>query len=99
MMVSEATRARAMRDKAPAMEAPAPPEAEDASKSSRADSRSIGPYPAGREAYVKVDALKNLMSTMIDTKIQQVSEQVKKVMQAVSSARPLPRFEYVPTTS
>ncbi|KAJ8425107.1 hypothetical protein Cgig2_013837 [Carnegiea gigantea] len=34
---------------------------------------------------------------MTDTIIQQVSEQVKKAHEASSSARPLPRFEYVPT--
>jgi len=29
--------------------------------------------------------------------MQQVSEQVKKAVKAASSARPFPRFEYVPT--
>ncbi|KAJ8432948.1 hypothetical protein Cgig2_020578 [Carnegiea gigantea] len=37
------------------------------------------------------------MSTMTDAIMQQVSEQVKKVVEATSSARPLPHFEHVPT--
>ncbi|KAJ8444407.1 hypothetical protein Cgig2_026611 [Carnegiea gigantea] len=37
------------------------------------------------------------MSTITDAIMQQVSEQVKKAVEAVSSASPLPRFEYVPT--
>lgn len=45
-----------------------------------------------------MDALKKLMSTMSNTIMQQVSEQVKKVVEAASSARPLPRFDCVPTT-
>ncbi|KAJ8430104.1 hypothetical protein Cgig2_007168 [Carnegiea gigantea] len=44
-----------------------------------------------------MDGLKNFMSTMANTIMQQVSEQVKKAMEAVSSAKPLPRFDYVPT--
>ncbi|KAJ8438999.1 hypothetical protein Cgig2_012995 [Carnegiea gigantea] len=44
-----------------------------------------------------MDDLKNFMSTMKDAIMQQVSEQVKKVVEAASSVRPLPRFEYVPT--
>ncbi|KAJ8427148.1 hypothetical protein Cgig2_017239 [Carnegiea gigantea] len=45
-----------------------------------------------------VDALKNSMSTMTDAIIQQVFEQVKKAMEYASPARPLPHFDYVPTT-
>ncbi|KAJ8433717.1 LOW QUALITY PROTEIN: hypothetical protein Cgig2_004346 [Carnegiea gigantea] len=45
-----------------------------------------------------VDALKNFMSTMTDTIMQQVTEQVKKVVETTSSARHLPHFDYVPTT-
>ncbi|KAJ8434137.1 hypothetical protein Cgig2_000857 [Carnegiea gigantea] len=45
-----------------------------------------------------VDALKNFMSTMTDAIMQQVSKQVKKVVEAASSVRPLPRLEYMPTT-
>ncbi|KAJ8426960.1 hypothetical protein Cgig2_027684 [Carnegiea gigantea] len=45
-----------------------------------------------------MDALKNFMSTMTDAIMQQVSEQVNKAVEATSSARPLPHFEYVPTT-
>jgi len=44
-----------------------------------------------------VDALNNFMSTMTDAVIQQVSKQVKKAVEAASSARPLPHFEYAPT--
>ncbi|KAJ8421461.1 hypothetical protein Cgig2_006242 [Carnegiea gigantea] len=36
------------------------------------------------------------MSTMNGTIMQQVSEHVKKAMEAASSARPLSRFEYIP---
>ncbi|KAJ8427241.1 hypothetical protein Cgig2_016933 [Carnegiea gigantea] len=48
-------------------------------------------------AYVTVDTLKNFMSTMTDTLMQQVSKQVKKSVEAASSVRPLSRFNYVPT--
>jgi len=99
MVVSEVMRAQTRRDKAPAMEVPAPPKAEDASESSREDPRSIGQYPAGREAYVMVDALKNFMSTMTNTLMQQVLEYVKKAVEAASSAKPLLCFEYVPTVA
>ncbi|KAJ8424841.1 hypothetical protein Cgig2_030068 [Carnegiea gigantea] len=44
-----------------------------------------------------VDAVKNLMSTITNTILQQVTEQVKKTMEAVNSARPLPTFDYLPT--
>ena len=44
-----------------------------------------------------MDALKNFMATMTDTIIQQVTEQVKKTIDVVNSARPLPTFDYVPT--
>ncbi|KAJ8451982.1 hypothetical protein Cgig2_016563 [Carnegiea gigantea] len=44
-----------------------------------------------------VDALKNFMSTMMDTITWQVSEQVKMAMEAANSARPFPHFDYVPT--
>ena len=36
-----------------------------------------------------MDALKNFMPTMTDTIMQQLSEQVKKAMEATSSTRPL----------
>ncbi|KAJ8431473.1 LOW QUALITY PROTEIN: hypothetical protein Cgig2_033987 [Carnegiea gigantea] len=45
-----------------------------------------------------VDALQNFMTTMTDTILQQVTEQVKKTIEVVTSARPLPTFDYVPTT-
>ncbi|KAJ8426121.1 hypothetical protein Cgig2_005766 [Carnegiea gigantea] len=44
-----------------------------------------------------VDVLKNLMSTMTDTILQQVTEQAKKAMEATNCARPIPTFDYVPT--
>ena len=97
MVVSKATRARAWRDKALATEAPTPPETHDSSKSCRADPCSIGQHPSKREGYVTVDAIKNSMSTMTNTIMQQVSEQVKKAMKAASLARPIPHFDYVPT--
>jgi len=93
---TRATRAWTRRDNAPVMEAPVPPEAADASESSRADPRPIDQHLARQEAYVTVDALKNFMSTMTDAMMQQVSDQVKTV-EAASSARPLPRFKFVPT--
>ena len=96
MVVNEATRARDRRDKAPATKARALPEAENASKSPRDDPRSVGLPSAGWEAYIMVDALKNFMSTMTDTIMQQISKQVKKVEEAVSSTWPLPCFKCVP---
>jgi len=78
-------------------EDPVPPELQDASKSSQSNPRSVGQRPPKREAYVTVNALKNLMSTMTDTILQQVTEQVKKTMEAVISMRPLPTFDDVPT--
>ena len=53
--------------------------------------------PPEREAYITLDKLKNLMSTMTDTILQQVIEQVKKTIEVVNSTRPLPTFDYVPT--
>ncbi|KAJ8444460.1 hypothetical protein Cgig2_024024 [Carnegiea gigantea] len=38
------------------------------------------------------------MSTMTDTIMQQVTKQMKKAMEATNSARPLPHFDYMPTT-
>jgi len=95
MVVSEPMRVRTRRYKEPATEAKALPEAQDASESSRANSRLIDQRPSEREAYVTVDALKNSMSTMTNTIVQQVSEQVEKAMEA---ARPLPHFDYMPNT-
>jgi len=43
-----------------------------------------------------MEAVKNLMSTMTDTILQQLTEQVKKTMEVVNSARPLPTSDYVP---
>ena len=45
-----------------------------------------------------MEALKNSMSIMTGTIMQQVSEQVKKAMEAASPAKPLPHFDYVPNT-
>ncbi|KAJ8426921.1 hypothetical protein Cgig2_010439 [Carnegiea gigantea] len=44
-----------------------------------------------------VDALKNFMSSMTGTITQQVTKQVRRIMEAATSARPLPHFDYVPT--
>ncbi|KAJ8433840.1 hypothetical protein Cgig2_028157 [Carnegiea gigantea] len=60
--------------------------------------RSVGSRQPEREAYITVDALKNLMSTMTNTIMRQVTKQVKKAVKAVNFARPLPHFDYVPTT-
>ena len=97
MVVSEAMRVWASRDKAPVTEALATPEAQDASESSWATPRSVGQCPSEREAYLTLDALKNIVSTMTDTIMQQVSEQVRKAIEAASSARPLLYFKYAPT--
>ena len=53
--------------------------------------------PPKWEAYFTVDAFKNLMSTMTDTILQQVTGQVKEAMEAANFARPIPTFDYVPT--
>ncbi|KAJ8423888.1 hypothetical protein Cgig2_002938 [Carnegiea gigantea] len=45
-----------------------------------------------------MDVLKNFMTIMTNTILQQVTEQVKKTMEAVSSMRPLPTFDYPVTT-
>lgn len=37
------------------------------------------------------------MTTMLDTLLQQVTEQVKKTMEVVSSTMLLPTFDYAPT--
>ena len=74
-----------------------PPEVSDASESSWENPHFVRQHPPEREAYITVDTLENLMSIMIDTILQQVTEQVKKTMEVVNSARPLPTFDYVPT--
>jgi len=96
MVISDATRARARRDKAPVVEAPAPHEVVDVSESSRAYLDPVDQPSVRQEAYVTVDALKNFMSTMTDTTTRQVSEQVKKAVEAASLVMPLPRFEHMP---
>ncbi|KAJ8421202.1 LOW QUALITY PROTEIN: hypothetical protein Cgig2_002636 [Carnegiea gigantea] len=45
-----------------------------------------------------MDALKNFIIAIADTILQQVTEQVKKTIEAVNSMRPLPTFNYAPTT-
>ncbi|KAJ8424954.1 hypothetical protein Cgig2_018761 [Carnegiea gigantea] len=52
---------------------------------------------ANREARFIVDVLKIFKATMTETLLQHVTEQVKKAMEAVSSIRPLPAFNYEPT--
>ena len=66
-------------------EVPVAPEVQDPLESFGAKPRSVGSRQPKQEAYLTVDALKKLMSTMTDTIIQQVTEQVKKVMEAASS--------------
>ena len=66
MVVSEATWARPCRDKAPAADTSAPPVVQDAFESSRASPWVARTSPSEREAYVTVDALKSLRSTMAD---------------------------------
>ncbi|KAJ8434233.1 hypothetical protein Cgig2_005912 [Carnegiea gigantea] len=44
-----------------------------------------------------MDALKNFLTTMTHTLQQQVAKQVKKTMEAASSMRALPAFDYKPT--
>ena len=81
MVVSETTRAQTRKDKAPAVDASAPAMVEDASESSRTSPRAVRTSPPEREAYVTMDTLKSLMSTMVDTITLQVAEQVKKAME------------------
>ncbi|KAJ8434637.1 hypothetical protein Cgig2_032915 [Carnegiea gigantea] len=62
---------------------------EDASESSRASPRAARASPPECEAYVTVDTLKSLMSTMADAITRQVSEQVKRAMEVAGSAKPV----------
>jgi len=98
MVVSEVTRTRTRKDKGPVVNAPAPPEVQDASESSWANPRSASPRLLERKAYVMVDALKKSISTMTDTIMRQVLEHVQRAMEAANASRPLPYFDYVPTT-
>jgi len=70
MVVSEATWAQTRRDKAPTADTSAPPVVEDASESSLVSPRAARASPAEHEAYVTVDMLKSLMSTMADAIIR-----------------------------
>ena len=88
MVVSDATRARARRENAPAVGPSAPPTAEDASESSRAGPRAGGALQQEPPAYVTVDALRGLMSTMADAITRQVTEQVQRSL-GVNGARNL----------
>ena len=81
----------------PTINISAPPEVQDASGSSRENSRSASPRLSKREAYVTVDALKNFMIVMTDTINRQVLAQVKRATEAANSTKPLPHFDYVPT--
>ena len=89
MVVSEATRARTRKDKAPAVDTSAPPIVEDAFESSRASPRAARMLLQEREAYVTVDAPENLMSNMADAITRQVSKQVKRALEVVGPAKPL----------
>ncbi|KAJ8439079.1 hypothetical protein Cgig2_009222 [Carnegiea gigantea] len=90
MVVSDTTRARSRRDKAPITDVLAAHEVQDALKSSRASSHSIGQSLPEREAYIAMDAPKNFMTTMTNTILQ--------TMEAANSTRPLPTFDYLLTT-
>jgi len=97
MVVSDVARACSRRDKTPMNDVPAAPKVDDASESSQ-HSPSTWQRPPEWEAYIIVDVLKNFMATMTDTILQQVIEKVKKsTMESVSSMRPQPAFDYVPT--
>ena len=78
MVVSDAIRARTRRENAPAVGPSAPPAVEDASESSKAGPRPGGALQQEPPAYVTVDALKGLMSTMEDAITKQVTEQVQR---------------------
>ncbi|KAJ8450745.1 hypothetical protein Cgig2_021217 [Carnegiea gigantea] len=97
MIVSDAIHAHSRRDKAPMTDAPVASKVQDALESSWANPRSVRQRLPEREAYVTVHALKNFMTTMTDTILQHLTEQVKKTIEVVSSIRSLPAFDYVPT--
>jgi len=67
MVVSDVTRARSRRDKAPMVVIPATLVVGYASESSRANPPRSGSAPPEWKAYVTMDTLKNLMTTMTDT--------------------------------
>lgn len=97
MVVSDTMHAHFKGDKALVTDAPMAPEVEDASESSRPNPCSISQQPPEQKVYVTVDALKNFITTMIDTILQQVTEQVKKTMEIVSFMKPaLPSTMYLP---
>ena len=62
MVVSEAKRVRARKDKAPNIDISAPPMVEDASESSQASPRAPCTSLPMHDAYVTMDVLKSLMS-------------------------------------
>ena len=99
MVVSEATWARTRKDKAHVVNTSAPPEVQDASESSQENPRSASLHSPEGKAYVTVDTLKTFMSVMTETITQQVSELVKRAIEATNSARPFPHFDYVPTAN
>ena len=91
MVVSDATRAQTRRDNALAAGTSAPPMVEEACESSRASPWAGRAPPQEREAYVTVDALKGIMSTMVDTIRRQVTEQVRRAPEvAGTDEHPIP---------
>ena len=86
-MRSNATRARS--DKAPVVDTSAPPMVEDASENSWASPRAAQTSFPEREAYVMVDTLMSLMSTMADAIMRQVTEQVKRAVEVAGLTRPV----------
>ena len=98
MVASAATRVRSKKDKVPTIEVLAARMVEDVLESSQMNLRSVGQCPLEREAYFRVDAFKNFMTSMTNNILRQVTEQVKRAMEAVNAIKPLPTFDYVPTT-
>ena len=88
MVVSDATRAMTRRENAPAVGPSAPPAVEDANESSRAGPRPVGALQQEPPAYVTVDALKGLMSTMADAITKQVTEQVQRALEMNGARNP-----------
>jgi len=96
IVVSDAIQVWFRRDRNPIVGLPKAYEVQDASKSSRAIPHSVRQQLPEREAYITIDALKNFMTTIVDILLQQVAEQLKKTMEAASSMRLLPVFDYEP---
>ena len=73
------------------------PEVQDTLESSTANPGLVDQWPPEQEAYVIVDVLKNFMTTINETILQQLHQQVKKTTEAMTFMRLFPAFDYVPT--